>query len=459
MTTMKSTNRLLLAGIMLTLLLAGGCDGQRPTIQHEVGRPRNIILFVADGWGYSHIDATNYYVHGERGRQVYEGFDHIAVSTGSLDTGEPYDPKSAWSEPGYLARNPTDSAAGATALASGITTRNGTVGLDGSGRSVVTVVDAAETEGKSTGLVTSVIFCHATPACFAAHHANRKKYGEISDQMLTKSAVDVIMGAGHPYFDDAGNPCTAETEEKPSFGYFGSQAVWDALVASSVGADANGDGVNDPWHLVETEADFLALASGPTPDRVLGIAHVRAALQVGRSGDQNAGPFAVAPIEGIPTLADMTQAALNVLDNDPDGLFLMVEGGAVDWASHGNASGRMIEEMVSFDEAIQATVAWVNRESNWDETLILVTGDHECGHLTGEDVDSEWHPVENRGKGTMPGMRWRSGSHTNSLIPLFWKGRGGARIRDAVQGVDPKRGDYIHLSDIGELMLELTGEE
>jgi alkaline phosphatase len=81
----------------------------------------------------------------------------------------------------------------------------------------------------------------------------------------------------------------------------------------------------------------------------------------------------------------MTSAAINVLDNNPDGFFLMIEGGAADWASHANQSGRVIEEQIAFEKAIETVIEWVNKNSTWDDTLLIVTSDHETGYITGPD--------------------------------------------------------------------------
>ncbi len=118
-------------------------------------------------------------------------------------------------------------------------------------------------------------------------------------------------------------------------------------------------------------------------------------MQSNRSGDGYADPFVVPLIDTVPTLEEMTKAALNILDDDPDGLFLMIEGGAVDWASHANQSGRMIEEHIDFDNSVQAVVDWVQKNSNWGETLLIVTSDHETGYLTGPGSDPSWMPLIN----------------------------------------------------------------
>ncbi len=85
----------------------------------------------------------------------------------------------------------------------------------------------------------------------------------------------------------------------------------------------------------------------------------------------------------------MTKAALNVLDDDPNGFFIMIEGGAVDWAAHANQSGRLIEEMNDFNKSIEAVIRWIDTNSNWNETLVIITADHETGHLTGPGSGSD----------------------------------------------------------------------
>ena len=144
----------------------------------------------------------------------------------------------------------------------------------------------------------------------------------------------------------------------------------------------------------------------------------------------------------------------------------MVEGGAIDWASHSNQSGRMIEEEISFNQAVESAVNWVEKNSNWNETLIIVTGDHETGYLTGPGSNPEgnqsavskheiWKPLINNGKGVQPGMEWHSEGHTNSLIPFFAKGTGSEKFNQRIKGTDPVRGDFIDESDIGQVLLSL----
>jgi alkaline phosphatase len=309
-------------------------------------------------------------------------------------------------------------------------------------------LELAEQKGKATGVVTSVEWAHATPAGFVAHNISRNNYEAIAKEMVNDSAADVIMGAGHPWYDKDGLLKTAPN----TFRYVGGQATWDALVAGTAGGDADGDGMADPWTLVQTRAEFQSLMSGSTPKRVLGTAQVYETLQQARSGDALANPYVVPRIETVPTLTEMSLAALNVLDDDPDGLYLMIEGGAVDWGSHANQSGRMIEEAIEFERAVEAVVDWVQKNSNWGETLLIVTGDHETGYLWGPGSDPAWMPIVNNGAGNMPSMQWNSPEHTNSLMVLSAKGDAARMFSRYADQYDPVRGWYLDNTEVADLV-------
>lgn len=413
--------------------------------------PKNVILLIADGCGFNHVEAASLYQHGAPGQLIFESFPvHLAMSTSQY--GGRYDPVLAWSDFLYVTRDYTDSAAAATALSTGRKTVRLALGVDAAGRPLLHALEVAERRGKATGVVTTVPWSHATPAGFVVHNATRGDYPEIAAKMVEHSAVDVIMGAGHPLYDDNGLPRAAT----PSFEYVGGPAVWQRLHAQVATSDADGDSVPDPWTLIETREAFQALATGPTPRRVLGTAQVAQTLQQWRSGTSIV-PYDVPFIPNVPTLSEMVQAALNILDDDPDGLFLMVEGGAVDWASHFNQSARMVEEMLDFADAVETVVTWVEMRSTWDETLVIVTSDHECGYLAGPGSNPEWKPLRNRGAGNLPDMEWYYWSHTNTPVPLYAKGAGAARLLPYATGHDPVRGPYLDNTHVGRVVHELLG--
>jgi alkaline phosphatase len=428
--------------------------------------PKNIILLISDGCGFNHVDAASLYEHGKTGVQVYERFPfRAAMSTycmkpngsGGLESSG-YDAAIAWSDPKYVLKGYTDSAASATTMSTGQKTYDGAIGVDIRRKPLVHAWQLAELRGKATGIVTSVQWSHATPAGFVAHNVSRSNYAEIAREIIAESATDVVMGCGHPAFDADG----VAVKKPKTFKYVGGEAVWNALVDGTAGADADGDGQNDPWHLVQTRDEFRALMTGPTPKRVCGVAQVHKTLQQERRGDVNV-PFASPLIESVPTLAELTLAALNVLDDDPDGFCLMVESGAVDWASHDNQLGRMVEAQIAMNRMVEAVVEWVEQHSGWDDTLVIVTGDHETGHLTSApsgvqslsslgSIPDVSLPLKSNGPGTLPAMQWNSGNHTNSLIPIYAKGAGTHLLGPLARKTDPRRGAYLDNADVGRVV-------
>ena len=425
----------------------------------KAATPKNIIVMISDGCGFNHVEAASLYQHGEPDAQVYHKFP-LTIAMSTYEAGQGYDPAMAWKYFKYVMLEATDSAASATAMACGEKTYGGAIGVGIDGQKLKNVVERAEELGKATGVITSVEFSHATPAGFVAHKGNRGDYSGIANEMIKESAVEVIMGCGNPYFDKDGKALLDTA--KPNYGYVGGPDTWKELVAGTAGGDADGDGKADPWKLIQKREEFQKLGEGEAPSRVIGVPQMPETLQQRRGGDAGAEPYKVPLVETVPTLVEMTNAALNVLDNDPDGFFLMIEGGAVDWASHSNQGGRMIEEEIDFSNAVKAVAEWVEKNSSWEDTLVIVTADHETGYITGpdsgvKDGKAVWNPVVNNGKGKMPGLQWHSGGHTDSLVPFYANGPENAMkvIRSRVKGTDGKRGTYVDNTDIANSIFEL----
>jgi alkaline phosphatase len=421
---MKLSNNTVVKVILLCLLI------QPFIFAASTDYPRNIILIIVDGGGFNHIDAIDYYSNGKKGSRLFKKFPvKLAVTTYS--TGGSYEPQKAAEDFNYVKTGfVTDSAAAATALATGIKTSNGSIGVDIQGNKLENIIERCEKLGMSTGVVTTVPISHATPAGFVAHQKSRSSYEEIAEEMIDKSALEVIFGCGNPLFDDDGK----KLDEPDEFKYIGRQ-IWNSLITNS----------NGKWTLIQSRQEFLNLAQGKTPKRVIGVAQTASTLQEKRSG-KSIVPFDVPLNQNVPNLSEMTKAALNVLDDDPDGFFVMIEAGAVDWASHDNDSARMIEEMVDFDDAADAVVSWVKTKSDWENTLVIITADHQTGYLT---------DVSNTGKGNLPQMEWNSGSHTNSPVFLFANGQGSQIFAKRVKGKDPVYGPYIDNTDIPKVIFSL----
>jgi len=424
---------------------------------------KNVILMVSDGAGFNTWIATSMY-QGRLFMQVYDapGWVRLGCSTYPLnqstkpkgsDAQDPalvYDAAKAWAtalrpdttikgdsdaadadaEPApapagqifagyvYLKATYTDSAAAATSMAGGVKTYNNAINWSDRNQSLRgrTIAEIAKSAGKSVGVVTTVPWSHATPAALGgAHNVTRNDYVGIAQEMLNAPYLDVIMGAGHPDFNDDGAPRTKKQEYK----YVGGAATWRQLTAGTHPAG---------WKLVETKADFEALTTGATTGKVLGTAQVATTLQQRRRKAAEK-PFSCPFNRNVPTLATMTKGAIHCLEKNPKGFYLMIEGGAVDWANHAGQSDRMIEEQIDFVKAIEAVVNWVEHNSSWDDTLLILTADHETGLIWGPDSDKvPFDPLVDRGAGNVPGMRYNATRHTNSLVPLLARGPGSERF-------------------------------
>jgi alkaline phosphatase len=164
---------------------------------------KNVILMISDGAGFNTFDCASYYQHGQRGKQVYDKFPiRLGCTTYSADNQDGYEPDKFWSEFKYARKHPTDSAAAATALYTGAKTKNGRLCTDRDGKKLTTIAEFADSVGKSTGTISSVMFSHATPGAVWAHNDSRDEYEQIAREMICDSGLDVIMGCGHPRYDN-----------------------------------------------------------------------------------------------------------------------------------------------------------------------------------------------------------------------------------------------------------------
>ena len=445
--------------------------------------PKNIIIVISDGCGINHIEATNYYNNGKAESSVYQSFPHsywmaTFPQKGPYHDGDPlwdngYNSYKAWTDFEYVKQRPTGSAPAATAMATGKKTYMRSIGIGVNGEALYNITQRAKDLGKSAGIVTSVQLSHATPAGYVAHNANRGNYSEIAREMILDSRLDVIMGCGHPLYDNDN-----QLTDSINYKYVGGKESWEGLESGSISykiasnsgnekvRDCDGDGRPDPWRLIDDRADFEKLTDGETPKRVFGVARCFETLQYDRSGDTKADAYTVPFNDGVPSLKIMAKAALNVLDNNEKGFFLMVEGGAVDWAGHDNNSGRLIEEQSDLNETVEAIIEWVDTHGGWDETLLVVTADHETGYLTGPGsgpgaipFDTAhppvWNEITDNGKGKMPGMEWHSDSHTNQLVPFYAKGCDSKIFEKYLDEFDHKHGAYLQNTELGMAQFEL----
>jgi alkaline phosphatase len=240
--------------------------------------------------------------------------------------------------------------------------------------------------GKAVGLVTTVQVTHATPAAFSAHVPSRSMTEAIALQLLS-TGVDVILGGGEDAFlPNSTNGC-----------YPGSGKRTD-------GRDLIEEAVSSGYTYVCDADGFSALNTDETT-RLIGL--------FADGGLQR--PY-------TPPLEQMTEMAIAILSQDPDGFFLMVEGGQIDWACHAQDAENAIGDTLGFDQTVAQAIEFAQSELR---TLVIVSGDHETGGMSVTEIPSGL-PGED-GPFTMPDGRqfyvnWTTDSHTAALIPVSAQG-------------------------------------
>ncbi len=437
--------------------------------------PKNIILVIGDGMGFNHLKASNNY-YGTT--PSYQKWDSYRVSTYSKEGF--YNSDSAFENFNFIKKRFTDSGAAATALGTGFKTFTGVIGLNENYYVVENLTEYAESKGLSTGVVTTVPFCHATPAGFIAHVPNRSLYHQIASQMLIDSKVDVIIGCGHPFFDNNG-----EKRYKPEYKFISEALYSDISGSSGLLTDhegvkkpvqsSDGDNTPDVWTFVSSKSDFKLLSEGKNiPARLFGMPEVFSTIQQSRSRKELN--------QTVPDLSTMSLAALNVLARNKNGFFLMIEGGAIDWASHDSSFVGVVEETDDLNRAVESVIKWVEKHSSWKETLVIITADHETGFLTGTHVSQDvynklpeknysFFEINNTVNDStsfqfLQGSTYSKCDHTNSLVPMFVKGAGSGEYLKKL-GKYKKKGlnfdrlsgmYYLDNTDIPKILFDLIKE-
>lgn len=287
----------------------------------------------------------------------------------------------------------TDSSSSATSMTAGIKTYNNSVNVDANGVQVPTIAHHAQEAGYSVGAVTSVPISHATPASAYAHNVHRDDYQDLTRDLIglpsishpehPLSGLDVIIGTGW------GADVPKSKGQGENF-VPGNQYLTDADKAK-VNADNGGKyvvaerkgGVDGRDGLMQGMQRAIA-----EKKRLLGYygvaktGHLPFATADGdykpAPGPKGAEEYSAADVQENPILSDFTEAAIGVLSQNPKGFWLMVEAGDVDWANHDNNLDNSIGAVISGDKAVKTITDWVEKNSNWDESVVIVTADH--GH-------------------------------------------------------------------------------
>lgn len=320
--------------IVLTFSLAA-CQ-LAPKDDSAQTRPKNIILFIGDGMGSSYMKAYQLFRDNPKTAEVEDTlFDQMFVGVLSTDPAQPY---------GAIA----DSAAAATAMATGVKSYNGAIAVDVNGKPLLTVLEAAKHHGLSTGLVATTTVSHATPAAFASHQIDRENEKTIVDQYIDHRYkglpyIDILLGGGRAYFERDDRNIS---DEFKSLGY--------QLINNRTELNTN----NHP--------KLIGLFSDLTMDKMI---------------DRD---------EATPSLAEMTKAAIKQLSKNDTGFFLMVEASQIDWAGHNQDIVGVISEMQDLEAAVLVAKNFVDQVNHMNDTQILITADHSTGGLSvGTEVNGE----------------------------------------------------------------------
>ncbi|HAT4911178.1 TPA: alkaline phosphatase [Serratia marcescens] len=328
---------------------------------------KNVILLIGDGMGDSEITAARNYAEGAGG--YFKGIDALPL-TGQY-THYSLDKKTH--KPDYV----TDSAASATAWATGVKTYNGALGVDVNGKDQPTLLEIAKAAGKATGNVSTAELQDATPAALVSHVTSRKCYGpeetsekcaanalenggrgSITEQLL-KTRADVTLGGGAKSFNQLAKS-----------GEWQGKSLKDQAAAQGYQWVSNADELQAVT-LANQQKPLLGLfADGNMPVRWLGPkASYHGNLDKPAVTCEN-NPARTA---ATPTLAAMTDKAIALLKDNPNGFFLQVEGASIDKQDHAANPCGQIGETVDLDEAVQKALAFARADGN---TLVIVTADH-----------------------------------------------------------------------------------
>lgn len=368
----------------VTRLPADGTD-RAPTAEAV----RSVIFVNGDGMAGPHREAARLHYAGLEGKLV---MDQLPVA-GVLST-DPRDPDDVV----------TDSAAGASAWATGQKTYNGAISVDVNGDPLPVIGAEAKRAGKATGLVTTAQVTDATPAAFFSNSVNRNAQDDIARQYIEETKPDVIVGGGENRWFPPGVP-----------GAYPDNPPEDPTEQSS---STKGNLVERAQQLGYTYVHTSAQLGAFDGSRLLGLFANEEMFQQRAEGDGDI----YTPV--VP-LATMTSKALQVLERDRDGFFLLVEEEAIDEFAHRNNGQRTLQAMAELDRTVAVLRQYVTRHP---DTLLIVTGDHETGGLavetsggtdeSGEGVSAEDGPFAVHGSDLTFAIDWATTGHTGATVPV-----------------------------------------
>ena len=321
--------------IVIALALFASCCPNNSTPQPA--KVKYVFYMIGDGMGINQVIATEHY--------------NKATGYGPERINFAYFPVRGFISTVSSSSLVTDSAAGGTALSTGVKTYNGAIGVDADEKPVSSLTDWAKASGFGTGVITSVGINHATPASFMAHTRSRRNYDDIALQYLD-APVDFAAGGG-----------------------FITQKGIDRTAAD-----------------YEHKADSAGITVLRGKEAFKGVESVKGRVLCLGNRLQSDLPYAIDREEGDVTLSDFVDAGIRYLEANygDKGFFMMVEGGMIDYGGHGNDAASCFQELTDFAAAMDVVIAF--KQKHPEETLIVVTADHETGGLMLGSGKYEMHP-------------------------------------------------------------------
>ncbi|MFP4105190.1 MAG: alkaline phosphatase [Phycisphaerae bacterium] len=294
------------------------------------GQAKYIFLLIGDGMGASHRAAAEIYLNGtNRDDSSYRKLAMNSLPVVGLSRTQS---TNSWV---------TDSAAAGTAIATGRKTRSGAISMSADGKtSFPTIAEIAKKRGMKVGIVSNVSIDHATPASFYAHHRTRSAYNDITMQLV-----------------------------KSNFDYFGGGTNKNYRKSSNSRVDSVVTAARERGYTVTTgSSQFGKLKTGAG----------KVWARTGNAGPAGEMSYAIDRDKKALSLADFTDRGIDLLEN-PKGFFMMVEGGKIDWASHVQDAATVVREILAFDQAVGKALEFYRKHP--EETLVIVTADHETGGM------------------------------------------------------------------------------
>ena len=320
-------------------------------------RPKNVIFLIGDGMGMAQVYAAMV-ANGNKlevERCKYVGYSKTYCAN----------------------RFVTDSGAGGTALATGVKTNYGMIGMSPDSVAVETILEQSERNGLATGIVVTCAITYVTPATFIAHQHHRSMYEEVAADFL-KTDIDVFIGGGRKYFETRkdGRNLIQELKDKQ-------------------------------YQIAFDMDEVKKINSG----KLAGLIHEDQPPAMPERGD---------------LLPDATMTAINILNKNEKGFFLMVEGSQIDWAGHSNDVKQIIMETLDFDKTVGKVLDFAEKDKT---TLVIITADHETGGLTLTDGNINQRKVK---------THFSTKSHSGIPVPVFAFGPGAEEFTGFMENIDFK---------------------